>query len=139
MIIGLKEGQPKGAKSDPDSAIFMEDTAEVVERKIKKAFCPVKVIEGNPMVEYARYIILPAFDFEWLIERRLENGEFENRIYRSYEQFEADYANGVLHPADLKPAIIKAINKLLQPVRDHFANDPYARSLKEKADRWVEE
>ncbi len=26
MILGLKEGQPKMSKSDPDSAIFMEDT-----------------------------------------------------------------------------------------------------------------
>jgi tyrosyl-tRNA synthetase len=27
MIMGLKEGQEKMSKSDPDSAIFMEDTA----------------------------------------------------------------------------------------------------------------
>jgi tyrosyl-tRNA synthetase len=26
MLSGLKEGQPKMSKSDPDSAIFMEDT-----------------------------------------------------------------------------------------------------------------
>ena len=28
------------SKSDPNSAIFMEDEAADVERKIKKAFCP---------------------------------------------------------------------------------------------------
>ena len=27
MLMGLKEGQEKMSKSDPDSAIFMEDTA----------------------------------------------------------------------------------------------------------------
>jgi tryptophanyl-tRNA synthetase len=27
MLSGLKEGQEKMSKSDPDSAIFMEDTA----------------------------------------------------------------------------------------------------------------
>jgi tyrosyl-tRNA synthetase len=27
MLMGLKEGQDKMSKSDPDSAIFMEDTA----------------------------------------------------------------------------------------------------------------
>lgn len=43
MLMGLKEGQEKMSKSDPDSAIFMEDTAEDVKRKIKKAYCPPEV------------------------------------------------------------------------------------------------
>jgi tyrosyl-tRNA synthetase len=32
------------SKSNPDSAIFMEDTVKDVEKKIKKAFCPEKII-----------------------------------------------------------------------------------------------
>ncbi len=36
MLAGLKEGQEKMSKSEPDSAIFMEDTADDVKRKIKK-------------------------------------------------------------------------------------------------------
>jgi len=41
MLLGLKEGQEKMSKSDPDSAIFMEDEIADVQRKIKKkAFCP---------------------------------------------------------------------------------------------------
>ena len=35
MLMGLKEGQEKMSKSDPDSAIFMEDAAEDVKRKVK--------------------------------------------------------------------------------------------------------
>ena len=31
------------SKSDPNSAVFMEDAREDVERKIKKAFCPPQV------------------------------------------------------------------------------------------------
>lgn len=42
MLYGLKAGQEKMSKSDPDSAIFMEDSAEDVERKIRNAYCPVK-------------------------------------------------------------------------------------------------
>jgi tyrosyl-tRNA synthetase len=139
MIMGLKEGQEKMSKSDPNSAIFMEDTAKDVDKKINKAYCPEKIIEKNPIVDYVRYIILPAFDFEFVIPKSLENGEIENRIYRSYEQFEADYVEGILHPKDVKAAVGKAINKLLQPVRDHFTNDAYARSLKETISRWMEE
>ncbi len=39
----IELGQDKMSKSDPDSAIFMEDSVEDVNRKIKKAFCPEKV------------------------------------------------------------------------------------------------
>jgi len=35
MMMGLKEGQEKSSKSDPESCIFMEDTVEDVNRKVK--------------------------------------------------------------------------------------------------------
>ena len=53
--VGL--GQAKMSKSDPDSAIFMEDTVEDVRRKIKKAYCPPAVVEENPIMDYAKSII----------------------------------------------------------------------------------
>lgn len=56
--MGLKEGQEKMSKSDPDSAIFMEDSVTDVNRKIKKAFCPPEVVEGNPIIDYAHHIVL---------------------------------------------------------------------------------
>ena len=58
MLSGLKEGQEKMSKSDPDSAIFMEDSADDVKRKIKKAFCPPEVAEKNPILDYAKQIVL---------------------------------------------------------------------------------
>lgn len=123
------------SKSDANSAIFMEDSAKDVEKKIKSAYCPEMQIEKNPIIDYTRYIILPAFDNEFHITVKTEEGS-ETRIYRSYAQLEADYVSGALHPGDLKPAVATAINKLLQPVRDHFENDPYARNLLETIKRW---
>lgn len=35
---------------------------------------------------------------------------------------EADYASGKLYPNDLKPAVSAALNKILEPVRNHFAS-----------------
>ena len=138
MLMGLKKGQEKMSKSDPDSAIFMEDTAKDVQRKINKGYCPEQVTENNPIIDYARYIVLPAFNNEWPIDIRKESST-EQVVYRSYAQLEADYLSGALHPGDLKPAVAKAINSLLQPVRDHFANDPYARNLLETIKRWQAE
>lgn len=58
MLMGLKEGQEKMSKSDPESAIFMEDTADDVKRKIKKAYCPPQVVEKNPIIDYAKHIVI---------------------------------------------------------------------------------
>ena len=51
------------------------------------------------------------------------------REYTSYEELTADYGSGALHPGDLKPALAKALNAILQPVRDHFASDERAKKL----------
>ena len=42
--------------------------------------------------------------------------------YLTYEDMEADYASGKLYPNDLKPAVSAALNKILEPVRNHFAS-----------------
>ena len=41
-MLAALDGRDKMSKSNPDAAIFMEDTQEEVNRKIKKAFCPEK-------------------------------------------------------------------------------------------------
>ena len=50
MVMGL-DGSDKMSKSDPDNAIFMDDSEQEVKRKMKKAYCKPKEIEGNPPVE----------------------------------------------------------------------------------------
>ena len=62
MISGLIEGQQKMSKSNPDSAIFMEDSVKDVEKKIKKAFCPEKIVQGNPILDYCENIIFGLRD-----------------------------------------------------------------------------
>ncbi|KAK3010357.1 hypothetical protein RJ639_010636 [Escallonia herrerae] len=61
MLPGLQQGQEKMSKSDPLSAIFMDDDEADVNLKIKKAYCPPKVVEGNPCLEYMEYLIFPWF------------------------------------------------------------------------------
>ena len=62
MMSGLIEGQEKMSKSNPDSAIFMEDSAEEVVRKIKKAFCPPNIVQGNPIMDYCKNIVFGTRD-----------------------------------------------------------------------------
>jgi len=67
---------------------------------------------------------------EFIVERTAENGG--NKLYQSYEEVVADYQENLvnsLHPADLKPALARAINNIIQPVRDHFINNIEAKKL----------
>mmetsp|Transcript_8080 Transcript_8080/g.13439 ORF Transcript_8080/g.13439 Transcript_8080/m.13439 type:complete len:390 (-) Transcript_8080:272-1441(-) len=115
MLMGLKEGQEKMSKSDPDSAIFMEDTAEDVKRKIKKAFCPPEVVENNPIMDYSKHII---FGYYGTMTIPSAEGPVE---FATYEQLETDYRSGKVHPGDLKAAVTESLNRILEPVRNHFA------------------
>ncbi|KAG9457646.1 hypothetical protein H6P81_002154 [Aristolochia fimbriata] len=126
MLPGLLQGQEKMSKSDPNSAIYMEDEEADVNTKIKKAYCPPGVAKGNPCLEYIQYIIFPLFG-KFEVERSEKNGG--NKTFASMEELIADYEAQLLHPGDLKPALSKAINQILQPVRDHFKSDKEARDL----------
>eukprot|EP00736_Rhodelphis_marinus_P012798 Rmarinus@m.25981 len=126
MMPGLKQGQEKMSKSDPSSAIFMEDTEAEVNTKIKKSFCPPGEIEGNPCIEYVKHVVFPKLG-QFHVKRKPDDGG--DITYDNMESLEADYSAGTLHPGDLKTALARSINEILQPVRNHFKNDPHAKQL----------
>jgi tyrosyl-tRNA synthetase len=45
---------------------------------------------------------------------------FIHRTFTSFEELIADYESGELHPADLKPALSKALNKILEVTSFHL-------------------
>jgi tyrosyl-tRNA synthetase len=128
MMPGLLEGQEKMSKSDPDSAIFMEDSEEDVKRKIKKAYCPPGVVDGNPCASYVKMLVFPLHG-EFAVERAEKNGGLV--VYKSIDDFDKAYMAGDLHPADLKANLTRLVNTMIQPVRDHFKNDAHAKALLE--------
>merc|ERR1712154_545140 len=134
MLMGLKQGQEKMSKSMKDSAIFMEDTEDDVRRKIKKAYGPPGIIDKNPILDYTKHLVFGKFDsFE--VDRSPKNGG--KKVYKSYEELEEDYKNEQLHPGDLKPALAKAINKMIEPVRLHFKNDKKAKKLLAQVKKFI--
>ena len=46
----------------------------------------------------------------------------EDHVYSTPDALEADFISGKIHPSDLKPAVTEAINRILEPVRVHFAS-----------------
>lgn len=138
MIMGLKEGQEKMSKSDPNSAIFMEDTAAEVKSKIRGAFCPPAVVAGNPCMDWIQHIVFPYFAQRgggggaegaggWLLKRSADNGG--DIYFADYAALAASYASGALHPGDVKSNLTDALNAILEPVRRHFASGEPAKLL----------
>jgi len=119
----------KMSKSKPDSAIFMTDTTEDVNRKIKKAYCPEKIIAENPILEYCRYIIFERID-KFDVKRKDKFGG--DVTFTTYKELETAFEKGDLHPMDLKNSTAFYINELLEPVRKHFQNNKVAAKLLEE-------
>ena len=117
------------SKSKPETAIFMTDSVEDVNRKFKNAYCPEGQVEDNPVLEYAKYIIFERMD-KINIERPEKFGG--NVSFKSYEELETAFKEKKLHPMDLKTAVAKCINELLAPVRKHFETNKKAKELLEK-------
>jgi len=108
--------EAKMSKSKPDSAIFIHDSEEEIQKKISKAFCPEKITAGNPVVEMAQYLVLR--DKKMRIERPAKfGGDLE--IVNAAE-LEKIYSEGKLHPMDLKNAVSRELIQMLQPVRSYF-------------------
>lgn len=49
--------------------VFQDDVNE----KINKAYCPPRTVEGNPCLEYVKYIVLPRFN-EFKVENEKNGG-----------------------------------------------------------------
>jgi tyrosyl-tRNA synthetase len=153
MLYGLKAGQEKMSKSDPDSAIFMEDTTEDVERKILQAYCPAveeqqstNIItsneEGdagkasmhltvdnlkNPCLDYIQHIIFspPGATFT-----------AAGQTFYDFAAVKDAFLTGSITEEALKRGLIDELNRLLQPVRDHFTNDANAKHLLEQVQQF---
>lgn len=135
MIPGLKKGQFKMSKSDPDSAIFMEDTEKEVARKIKGAYCPPAVLEENSVIEWAKYFVWMRYK-TFVLERTPENGG--TVVYDDFDKLCEDYVAEKIHPGDLKANLTKYLNESLKPVREHFQKNPQAREYLSKVQLWQE-
>ena len=156
MLYGLKAGQEKMSKSDPDSAVFMEDTEEDVRRKIMSAYCPSKVDAGvnvekltleevdagkesmhlvedelkNPCLDYVKNIIFAPPDAQF---------EVNGTVYDSFEEVRDAFISCSIGETELKEGLINELNKLLHPVRKHFTENEHAKNLLDKVRQFKKE
>ena len=94
----------------------MEDGVEDVKRKIKKAYCPPQIVAGNPIIDYAKNIVLAYYNYLDVNINGIEMIKYTNCV-----DLETDFVSGRIHPGDLKAAVTDGINRILEPVRLHFS------------------
>ncbi|KAI4164932.1 MAG: hypothetical protein LQ342_001565 [Letrouitia transgressa] len=127
MVPGLSGG--KMSASDPDSKIDLLDAPEVVEKKLKKAHCVPKEVDGNGVIGFVEYVLLPVSSLKnggkgkFVVERRkVEDGEA--LVYEDISVLKEDYKADRLTPQLLKPAVTKAFVELLRPIRTEYDSSP---------------
>ena len=116
----------KMSKSNPDSAIFMNDSNEEVSRKVKKAYCPEGITEENPILEYNKHIIFDKFKTVKIERLEKFGGNLE---FGSYSELEKTFREKKLHPMDLKQSTASYLNQLIEPVRKKLEKNALAKKL----------
>ncbi len=116
----------KMSKSKPETCLFVHDSEEVIESKIRAAFCPERIVEGNPILEYCKYIVFRRFKTLEIERPPQFGGDLE---VDSYDELEKLFREGKIHPLDLKNAAAKALNEVVKPVREHFEKNKRAKQL----------
>ena len=112
ILLGL-DGEKMS--SSRNNYISVDDDTSSIQKKLKKAFCPVGVVENNPVMELFEYHIFPRYD-EVVFERPDKFGG--NLSCKDYQELEQVFADETLHPMDLKNGAAKYLNYILEPVRE---------------------
>ncbi|EDV24993.1 uncharacterized protein TRIADDRAFT_56472 [Trichoplax adhaerens] len=109
-----------------DSKIDLIDSKEVVEKKLRKAFCEPGNIKENGVLSFVKYVLLPLSKTEEFVVNR--DKKYGGRVvYTNYEDLEAAFAKNELYPADLKQAVADALNQLLDPIRQELDNPEFTK------------
>ncbi|KAI9846853.1 MAG: hypothetical protein M1837_003465 [Sclerophora amabilis] len=157
MVAGLSGG--KMSASEEDSKIDLLDTAEIVKKKLRKAFAVPKETEGNGLISFVEYVLLPVSALKhdgkpsFVVERR--EGEGDPLVYHSIEALKEDYkADQVgkllpsrrhpeklidsliglqLTPQLLKSGVSAALVTLLAPIQADFQASSIWQEIEKRA------
>tara|TARA_Y100000310_G_scaffold332936_1_gene409496 strand:- start:1635 stop:2588 length:954 start_codon:yes stop_codon:yes gene_type:complete len=117
LISSLKGPGSKMSSSEEGSFISIRDSKENINKKIKKAHCPAKIIKENPILEITKLIIFPRIK-KFEIKRPEKFGG--NLNLKDYNTLEKEFAKGNIHPLDLKNSVSEYLEEIISPIRKKF-------------------
>jgi tyrosyl-tRNA synthetase len=97
MVPGLQGS--KMSSSEPDSKVDLLDPPEVITKKLKKAVAAPTVVEGNGVLSFTEFVLLPAGILkyghpEFRVDRSRDG--LEPLVYTNILQMQEDYKNDVV-------------------------------------------
>jgi tyrosyl-tRNA synthetase len=111
----------KMSKSIPSTCIFVHDSPQEIKAKLKNAYCPPKTVENNPVLETARLAVFTNSKALTVVRPPKYGG---TEVFESAAELQKAYADGHIHPLDLKNAVSESLIRILEPVRRHFRRAP---------------
>merc|ERR1712217_24772 len=126
--------QPEGqGKSEADVNIMLTDREADVNKKIKKTFCMPENTDFCPPLALASTLL--QLNTDLTAKRKAENGG--DKTYTDLEALREDFASGSLHPGDLKPAVARALNVLLEPLRMGLQEQDVLKKAQKSLEKYV--
>lgn len=121
--------------SDENSKVDVLNPPDVVRQKLRKAYAEPGKVEGNGLIAFVKYVLLPASALKNNGEPRfeVERRDEPPLVYRDIQKLEADYVNDVLSPQLLKPAVAEALIELLAPIQKAFQESKEWQEIEKKA------
>ena len=125
MVPGLAGG--KMSSSDPKSKVDLLDDATTIQKKIAKAVCAPREIEGNGVLAFIQHVILPfsalrSPDCMPSISVVLAN-QTEPTSFTNYQEVVAAYAKDSLTPQLAKQIVMDGLIQLTESIHREFEAD----------------
>tara|TARA_B100000676_G_C18026773_1_gene816083 strand:- start:510 stop:1631 length:1122 start_codon:yes stop_codon:yes gene_type:complete len=110
----------KMSKSDPNNAVILHDTKEMLRKKMKKAFLEVGN-SSSAVFEITEHVIIPMLG-EISITPDPKYGKPSK--FSDPEKFVSAVSDGIVHPLDAKLAVADSLAEILMPLSEYFEKNP---------------
>jgi tyrosyl-tRNA synthetase len=113
--------------------LMVTDKEVETNKKVKKAFCQPQNVTFCPLISLAS--ILLSYRKELLVARKPDNGG--DKAYTEAKPIWDDFESGALHPGDLKPAVGKMINAVMEVLRPGLKDDAALKKDQKELDNYI--
>ena len=110
----------KMSKSDPNNAVILHDSKELLQKKMKKAFLEVGN-NSSAIFEITEHVIIPILGEISIIPDPKYGSPSK---FTDSKGFMDAVSDGTVHPLDAKLAVADSLSEILQPLSEYFERNP---------------
>ena len=110
----------KMSKSDPNNAVILHDSKELLQKKMKKAFLEVGN-NSSAIFEITEHVIIPILGEISIIPDPKYGSPSK---FTDSKGFMDAVSDGTVHPLDATLAVADSLSEILQPLSEYFERNP---------------